>query len=76
MEDTALSAISLTESVAIYMNSYFQQLIHESNTLIHVPGEWSSCMLYECHQAVRIMKEAFNNQSKYLFLFYSWLNSR
>ena len=65
MQNTVLNAISLTESVALYMNSYFQQLIHNSNKVINVPREWSSCMLYECHQAVHIMKEAFNNQSEH-----------
>ncbi len=62
--DALPNALALTESVANYMSLYFHKMIHSSTQAVHIPTEWNIMMLHECHQALAILKRAFDNQSK------------
>ena len=68
MTDTAVSpnALAITESVSAYMTSYFQNMIHSSTQYVEIPSEWDCMLLHECHQALAILKRAYDNQSMYL----------
>ncbi len=67
MMDTAapLNALAMTESVSTYMTSYFQKMIQSSNQEVEVPRDWDCMLLHECHQALAIMKRAYDNKGMY-----------
>ena len=67
MKDTGALApitLALTESVATYMTLYFNKMIHCSSQVVPIPKEWDIMMLHECHQALAILKRAYDSQSK------------
>lgn len=63
-QTTGPSALALTESVALYMASYFHNMIQGSNKVVQIPMDWNSHILHECHQALFILKQAYDTQSK------------
>ncbi len=62
---TSLNALAITESVSAYMTSYFQNMIHSSSQYVEIPSEWDCMLLQECHQALAILKRAYDNQGMY-----------
>ncbi len=59
------NALAITESVSTYMTSYFKKMIQSSNQDVEIPREWDCMLLQECHQALAILKRAYDNQSGY-----------
>ena len=60
-------AISLTESMATYMQKKFLGNIKDNSEPIAFPKEWDLELLYECDLAAHVLGVAFRNQSECIF---------
>ncbi|KAF8955369.1 hypothetical protein BDZ97DRAFT_1926877 [Flammula alnicola] len=55
-------ALELTESIAAYMTVKFHQKVRGLDSPVPIPSDWDTHILYECHLALDILHQAYNNR--------------